>query len=104
MTQPNDNLNLQAWMAEVVPPARFQAEVWQRIAARVPARRSLLTGWLESLLLLLPRPAYATALVMVCIGLGLGLGHTAAGNTRSTSSQEGRALYMASINPLSHLE
>jgi len=102
MTTPNNPLNLQAWKAEVIPPARFQSEVWQRIAARAPARRSLLEGWLERLALLLVRPVYAAALVAACIGLGLGLGHTAAGNARSAASQNGQALYMASINPLSH--
>ena len=102
MTEPNDNLNLQAWQAEVIPPARFQSEVWQRIAARAPARRSLLGGWLEGLLVALSRPAYAAALVTACIGLGLGLGYTAAGNARSATVQQGRALYVASINPLTH--
>lgn len=98
----NDSLNLQAWQAEVTPPARFQSEVWQKIAARTPARRNVVEGWLDSLLLLLPRPVYATALLAVSIGLGVGLGHVAADNHREVTSQEGQALYVASINPLSH--
>jgi len=102
MTDPNDTLNLQAWKAEVIPPARFQSEVWQRIAARTPARRSLLDCWLERLVLLVQRPLYAMALVAVSIGLGLGLGYTTADNARSVGLQEGQSLYMASINPLSH--
>ena len=102
MTDPNDPLNLQAWNAGVILPTRFQSEVWQRIAARAPARRRLLDGWFERLVLLLPRPAFAAALVAACIGLGLGLGYTTAGNARTAALQEGRALYMASINPLSH--
>lgn len=81
---------------------RFQAEVWQRIAARAPARRSLLDGFFERLVLLLPHPAFAMALGMVSIGLGLGFGYTAAAHARSAALHEGQALYMASINPLSH--
>jgi len=98
MTHSNTPLNLQAWQAEVVPPARFQSEVWQRIAARTPAHRNILESWLESLALLLPRPVYAAALVTACIGLGLGLGYTA----RSATLRNGQGLYMASINPLAH--
>ncbi|MEI6562527.1 MAG: hypothetical protein WCO68_10680 [Verrucomicrobiota bacterium] len=98
MKQSNDNLNLQAWQAEVVPPTRFQSEVWQRIAARAPSHRTVLEGWLENLLLLLPRPVYAAALVAACIGLGLGLGYTA----RSAALHAGQGLYAASINPLAH--
>ena len=101
---PNDSLNLQAWKAEVIPPPRFQSEVWQRIAARAPARRGLLEGWLERLVLLLPRPACAATLVAASIALGLGLGYLAAGNARSAASQEGQALYLASINPLNHAD
>ena len=81
-----------------VPPARFQSEVWQRIAAGSPGQRNILVGWLESLVFLLPRPVYAAALVTACIGLGLGLGYTA----RSTASHGSQALYVASINPLAH--
>ena len=102
MIDSNDPLPLQAWKTELLPSARFQSEVWQRIADRDSARHSFLEGWLESLLLRLPRPASAVALVALAIGLGLGLGYTAAGNTRSAGLQEGRALYMAAINPLSH--
>ena len=103
MTQPNDLPNLQAWKAGVNPPARFQSEVWQRIAARTPVRRGLFDGWLEYLALLLARPVFAVALVTVSIALGLGLGHTAADRAHATGLQEGQALYMASINPLSHV-
>ena len=102
MTISNDPLNLQAWKAGVTPPARFQSEVWQRIAARAPVRSRLLDGFFERIILLLPRPAFAMALGVASIGLGLGFGYTAATHARSAALQEGQALYMASINPLSH--
>ena len=98
MTQTNNNLNLQAWQAEVVLPTHFQSEVWRRIAARDPSHRPVLERWLENLVLLLPQPVYAAALVTACIGLGLGLGYTA----RSAALHAGQGLYVASINPLAH--
>ncbi|MCX6966339.1 MAG: hypothetical protein NTZ46_00930 [Verrucomicrobia bacterium] len=98
------SFNLHAWQAEVTPPPRFQAEVWQRIAARASTRRGFLEGWFERLVLLLPRPHCAATLVAASIALGLCLGYVAGGNARSVASQEGRALYLASISPLNHTQ
>ncbi|MEI6351413.1 MAG: hypothetical protein WCP06_09925 [Verrucomicrobiota bacterium] len=98
----NDELNLQAWKAEVELPPRFQAEVWQRIAARAPARRSPFANLLQTIFAVAPRPVWAALAVAASVGSGLGLGHLAADNTRSGALQELQTRYIESIDPLSH--
>lgn len=103
MSSPDAPLNFPAWKAELNPPARFQSEVWQRIATRAPEHRSLLDRWLECLVFLLPRPTWAMALVTLSVGFGLGLGHLAGDKARSAAQQDAVAQYVAGINPLAHV-
>ena len=100
--KPLDDLNLQAWKVELELPLRFQAEVWQRIAARAPARRSKIADLFRNLFAVPPRPAWAALAVAVSVGSGLGLGYLAADNTRSGALQELQTRYIQSIDPLSH--
>ena len=84
-------------------PSRFQAGVWQRIAAREETRsRSLWRRVRVSLLSGLSRPAYATALVVASISLSLGVAHVQAQAENAKHWRELEARYVRSITPLQH--
>ena len=103
MDQPPDELSskLKSWNVGVEIPARFQAGVWQRIAAREETRsRSLWRRVRVSLLSGLSRPAYATALLIVSISLSLGVAHVQAQSANVNHWRELEMRYVRSITPV----
>ena len=103
MDQQRDELEskLKEWEVDVQIPPRFQAGVWQRIAAREATRsRSVWRRMREGLLIGLSRPAYATALVVVSTSLSLGAAHLKAQSTNAKHWRELETRYVNSITPL----
>ncbi len=91
---------LPSWKAEVEIPPRFQAEVWQRIAARDTARRSSFWHQLSSQLSAqLAKPAYATAIIVAGVAMSLGVAHTQAQSANARHWRQLETRYVASINP-----
>lgn len=91
---------LSSWKADAEIPRRFQAEVWQRIAARDAARRT--QPWhraREWFSVQLAKPSYATALVVAGVSLSLGVAHLQAQSANARYSRELEARYVSSINP-----
>jgi len=92
---------LSAWKVEPHIPARFQREVWQKIAARQAAREEAfwpsLLRWLS---LQMARPLYAATTFALLLGAGVSFAHTQAqeSNTRTWKQLEQR--YADSVNPL----
>ncbi len=99
----NDELEkqLSKWNADVSIPPRFQAEVWQRIAAREAARRDSiwrkLREWTSTEL---PKPQYATALIALGVTLSIGVAHVQAQQTNLKHWRQLEARYVSSINPV----
>lgn len=87
---------LDAWKVDVELPARFQAGVWEKIAARAPRH----PGLLDSLRALFLRPAWSVALVVAGITIGLGGARVAAAHTRSDAMRAMQAEYVRMIDPL----
>lgn len=99
----SDDLNskLHAWRTDLEIPRRFQAEVWQRIAAREEARQlSVWHRFHEALFTQLARPQYATALVAVSILVSLGAAHVQAKGANAKHWRELETRYVNSITPL----
>ena len=95
------NSKLKAWQTDVQIPRRFQAEVWQRIAAREEARRhSIWNRFREGLLPQLARPQYATALIALSISASLGVAHLQAQGANAKHWRELETRYVNSITPL----
>lgn len=91
---------LQAWKAEAPIPRSFQAEVWQRIAARQETRHRSIRNWLrEGLWVELGKPQYATALIAVSVALSLGVAHLNAAQANARHWRELETRYENSINP-----
>lgn len=91
---------LEAWKVEPEIPARFQANVWARIASRETEREnSFWRGLTAHFLGLLLRPAYAMALVVTMMGMSLGAAriHSENVNNRRWATLEAR--YAFSIDP-----
>ena len=94
--------DLQIWKVDLPIPPRFQADVWQKIAARQAQHSvwSRLAEWFERALL---RPQFAMALILVA---GLTGGGLAQLKVRQANAQSFRALeaqYVASIDPYAHV-
>lgn len=91
---------LSNWKADVEVPRRFQAEVWQRIAARDAARRAgpwhQLREWFS---VQLAKPSYATALVIAGVSISLGVAHVQAQSANARHWRELETRYVSSINP-----
>ncbi len=99
--EPDDlNSKLHAWQTTAQIPRRFQAEVWQRIAAREEARRhSIWNRFREGLLNQLVKPQYATALIAVSIAASVGVAHLQARGTNAKHWRELEIRYVNSISP-----
>lgn len=91
---------LTGWKTDVEVPRRFQAEVWQRIAARDAARRARpwyqLREWFS---VQLAKPSYATALVVAGVSISLGVAHVQAQSANARHWRELESRYVSSINP-----
>ncbi len=91
---------LSKWNPDVSIPPRFQANVWQRIAAREAARRNSLwrrvREWISTDL---PKPQYATALIALAVTLSIGVAHVQAQQTNMKHWRQLEARYVSSINP-----
>lgn len=97
-----DNLNskLNAWRPDLPIPSRFQAEVWQRIAAREEARHDSAWNLLrEGLFTHLARPQYATALIAISISAALGVAHLQAKEANAKHWRQLESRYVNSITP-----
>ncbi len=91
---------LPKWNPDISIPVRFQAEVWQRIAAREAARRDSIwrrvREWISTEL---PKPQYATALIALGVTLSIGVAHVQARQTNTKHWGELEARYVTSIDP-----
>ncbi|HEV2097064.1 MAG TPA: hypothetical protein VGQ82_11240 [Chthoniobacterales bacterium] len=91
---------LSSWKGDVEIPRRFQADVWQRIAARDAARRTRawyqLREWFS---VRLAKPSYATALVVAGVSISLGVAHVQAQSANARHWRELETRYVSSINP-----
>ncbi len=95
---------LRKWQPEAQIPPRFQAEVWQRIAARQETRQRSIWNWFrEGLWVELGKPQYATALIAASVALSLGAAHlnAAQANARNWRTLETR--YVSSVTPLGQI-
>ncbi len=99
--EPDDlNSKLHAWRTNVEIPQRFQAEVWQRIAAREEARQhSIWSRFREGVLIQLAKPQYATALIAVSISASLGVAHLQAKGANARHWRQLESRYVNSITP-----
>jgi len=92
---------LHAWEVSTRPAPRFNAAVWQRIAAqKEQSAPTILVMVREWFLVQLPKPAYATAVLLLTVVLG-----GAAANARAVQAREQYRLdsarqYLASIDPM----
>lgn len=86
---------LQGWEANVDLPARFQAEVWQRIADRSAKAPSVswLQQWIEWI------PNHAVALAIVFIFMGIGLAQFPKQRLHQENERQLEARYVDSIDP-----
>lgn len=82
--------------AEAAEPARFEEEVWRRIAAEEAARGSWLTTLLEAWRGRVLNPAWGLAVIVLGLGIGAGFGQRAADQEWSRLGQS----YANSINPI----
>lgn len=91
---------LNAWKVNLEPRRDFQAEVWQRIAARESTRQNSvwrrLAEWIAAEL---PKPQYATAAVLIGAALSMGVAHVQAQVANARHWQQLEARYVTSINP-----
>ena len=91
---------LQAWKMSAGIPARFHAEVWQRIAAREAHRRdSAWRQFVEQITAALRSPVYATALVLAATTIGAGAAQWRANGAASKSWRALEIRYVQSIDP-----
>jgi len=93
--------DLQLWKVEVPIPPRFQAEVWQKIAAS-QAQRPVWNRWVEWLELALLRPQFAAALILLAGITGGGLAQYKVHQVNARSFRALEAQYVASIDPYAH--
>lgn len=94
---------LRSWTAEVRIPRSFEAEVWQRIAARQAAQRRTFWHWLrEGLWVELGQPQYATALIAVSVALSLGIAHLNATRANARHWRTLQSRYVSSITPVAN--
>ncbi|SRR5581483_7139245 len=95
---------LKAWKVNAEAPARFRADVWQRIAAREAAREQSFTHQLAGWIALLARPRYAIAFATLMLSAGIA---TAQLQARETNTELWRSLqsrYVTSIDPIEHAQ
>ena len=95
---------LRASLPDVGVPARFGAEVWQRIEARSAASAN--RGWarlFEPLCALLMRPAFATAALLLVVSGGAGVAslRAAEANDQARATLAGR--HVATLDPYARI-
>ena len=85
-------------------PPRFQADIWQRIAAREAVRRhSVWRQFARLFFVELATPRYAIATILVAALAGIGAAHLQAGNTNSRHWKSLEVRYVESIDPYEHI-
>lgn len=86
----------------VTLPARFQSEVWQRIADReTTSPWAPLQAWLNEWAAVLTRPRYASALLAVVIVVSAGLAQLQSVASERETGAALQARYLNSIDPYS---
>ena len=91
---------LRQWTVTVPLPARFQEQVWQRIArAESPPQPALWTTLRRLIEAVVPRPRFAFAYLSVLFVLGIGAGSFTAQIKTSHLNSELRLRYVQSIDP-----
>ena len=101
--QPDDPFQraLGAWKVEVEIPARFQSEVWQRIATQESSRAdsvwSRVRDWIGAEF---AKPGRAAAVLATGLLLSAVSAYLQAENFNSQQQQQLEARYINSINPL----
>jgi hypothetical protein len=91
---------LRRWTLEAPLPARFQEQVWQRIArAETQPQLTFRAGLLRSLEAVLLRPKIALSYVAAVLALGVAAGAVAAQIKTGHLDASLRARYVQSVNP-----
>lgn len=102
---PDDELSVKiaAWKVQPTVPPRFQAEVWNRIAANDAARSaSLRHRVFEWLSVELIRPRFATAVIVFATMIGVGAGQFAGHERNARNWKALEVRYVRSIDPNAH--
>ena len=91
---------LRQWVVDTSLPARFQEEVWQRIArAETRAEPDLPAGLWRLIQDILPRPKFAVAYLSVVLALGVTAGALAAQAKTSRLDSDLSLRYVQSVDP-----
>lgn len=93
--------DLQIWKVETEIPSRFQAEVWQKIAAR-QVEQPVWSRFIEWITLTLVRPQFAAALILVAGLMGGGLAQWKVQRVNARSFNALQSQYIASVDPYAH--
>ena len=94
--------DLQIWKVDAQIPPRFQADVWQKIAAR-QAEQSLWSRFIEWIALAVVRPQFAAALILVAGVSGGSLAQVKVEQVNARTFKTLESRYMASIDPYAHM-
>jgi hypothetical protein len=101
-SRPQASDDLQIWKVEAKIPRRFQADVWQKIAAR-QAKKNLWSRFVEWTAPIVVRPQFAAALILISGVTGGGLAQWKVQQVNAQSFKTLESRYMASIDPYAHL-
>ena len=93
---------LPPWEVNVAIPARFQADVWQKIAAR-QAEQPFWSRLIEQISLAMARPQFAAALILIAGISGSSLAQVKAHQANERSFRNLESQYVASVDPYAHL-
>ena len=104
----NDDPQLRELLRTSLPesevPARFRAEVWQRIQARSAASANRgWARWFELVAGLFSRPAFAAVALMLAVGAGAGAATLQAAESNERGRSELALRHLATLDPYVHL-
>ena len=98
--KPDIDEKLKAWSVNVDVPARFQAEVWERISMQRESRFAVagwIQGWVAGWIL---KPQYATAILLAAVLIGFGTAQLEAQSVNSRNKETLKLRYFESIDPI----
>ena len=94
---------LKTWKVDAQSPARFHADVWERIAGHEAERERSLSYRIAGFLALLGRPRPALAFAVMMLFAGISTAHFEAQRTNADLWRSLQTRYTTSIDPTEHL-